>query len=178
MEELTLAYLDGEFLDRKPIRSMIEEIMDRLERSSIEKSSMLRFKILLKDIGNNRHRVHSILQRIKDADVGQIEHILQQLAREELLSKEQFGKIMELEEITLPVVADIIKETKIGQGLKCLPRTVVALSAKLPLLIKELQETGQARVRNELAGILEELYRQEGIPYERYNKLKKDNNIW
>jgi len=178
LEELTHAYFLDEFLEGKPIQPMIEGIMRRLESSSIAKSSLLRFKTLLKDVNNNRHRVYSILQRIKDADdADNILLALQQLAREELLSEEQYQKIAGLEEITLPNVADIIKETKVGQGLKCLPRTVVGLSAKIPLLVKELKETGHACVRNELAGVLEELYRQEGIPFKQYYRLKKDNNI-
>ncbi len=178
LEELTHAYFLDEFLEGKPIQPMIEGIMRRLESSSIAKSSQLRFKTLLKDVNNNRHRVYSILQRIKDADdADNILLALQQLAREELLSEEQYQKIAGLEEITLPIVADIIKESKVGQGLKCLPRTVVGLSAKIPLLVKELKETGHACVRNELAGVLEELYRQEGIPFKQYFRLKKDNNI-
>ena len=50
--------------------------------------------------------------------------ILKQLAREELLSEEQYLKLAQIgiEELTSSRLADIIKETKIGQGRKFLPR--------------------------------------------------------
>ena len=104
-------------------------------------------------------------------------HVLQQLAKEELLSQEQFKKIMELDDKTLPAVADIIIETKSGQGLKFLPRTIVGLSKKLALLIEELGKTGMSRVKRELEGVIDELLRQGGVTLEQYLKIKEDNNI-
>ena len=59
---------------------------------------------------------------------------LHQLAREEPLSPNQYKKLSELEEITLPAIANIIKETKFGYGIEFLPRTIGNLSKKLPLL--------------------------------------------
>ena len=46
--------------------------------------------------------------------------ILKQLAREELLSEEQYLKLAQIsvDELTSSILADIIKETKIGQGIK------------------------------------------------------------
>ena len=178
LEKLVHTYFRKDFLDGEPILPMIEEILRRLEDSNIAKSSQQRFKTLLKDVENNRYRVHSVLTRLKEVEEDRdIKHVLQQLAKEELLSEEEFQKIVELEEVALPIVADIIKESKTGQGIKFLPRTVVGLTAKLPLLEKELKETGLTSVRDELSAVLEELYRQEGIPYQHYFTLKKDNNI-
>ena len=53
-----------------------------------------------------------------DGDKDRIADVLRQLARKELLSDEQLAEIMELEKISLSTIADIIKETKTGQGLK------------------------------------------------------------
>ena len=135
--------------------------------------------MLLNDIKRNRHRVYSILIRLQNVldDKDRIKDVLRQLAREDLLSEEQFEQIMEIEEFSLPAVADIVKGTKTGQGLKFLPRTIVGLTAKLPLLLQELQETGQSRVKNELAGVLEEPLRRGGISLKRYQHIKHENNI-
>ena len=104
-------YFADDFLDGKPVLPMIEDIARRLESTSILKSSQQRFKTLLKDIGTNRHRVHSVLTRLKEVkEEHDVQHVLQQLAREELLSEDEFQRILELEEITLPIVADIIRD--------------------------------------------------------------------
>ena len=72
-------------------------------------------------------------------------------------------KLREVEEITLPAIANVNKETKIGYGIEFLPRSIDNLFKKSPLLIIELTETGLSRARNELAAVLEELLRQGGI---------------
>ena len=87
--------------------------------------------MLVDDINNNRYRVRSILTRLSNSQ-DDIKTIAKVLAREELLSKEQFEKLTELEELDLPAVALIIKDTKIGRGIKFLPR-------KLSDLVKSLQ---------------------------------------
>ena len=116
---------------------MINEITRRLENSPIARSKQHRLKILLIDIKKNRYRVYSILLRLNgvQGDEDMMANALQQLAREELLSPDQYKKLNELEGITLSAIADIIKETKIGYGIKFLPRTIGDLSKKLPLLI-------------------------------------------
>ena len=135
--------------------------------------------MVLSDIKNNRYRVYSILTRLNDADddKDRIKDALQQLAREDLLSDEQFEQLMELEDLSLPAVADIIKETKVGQGLKFLPQTLSALTKKLLPLLEELVKTGHSRVRNEVSGVLEELLRRGGISLYRYQALKEEHNI-
>ena len=106
--------------------------------------------------------MHSILLRLNDVqDAQDISNVLQQLTREELLSSlDHYEKLREFEEITLPAVANLMKDTKIGYGIEFLPRTIGNLSKNLPLLIIELTETGSSRARNEL---LEELLRQGSI---------------
>ena len=56
--------------------------------------------------------------------------ILKQLAREELLSEEQYLKLAQIrvDELTSSRLADIIKETKIGQGIKFLLRKLSDLT--------------------------------------------------
>ena len=76
----------------------------------------------------------------------------------------------------LQSIADIIKETKIGQGLKFLPRKMNDLTKSLQLLRDELAETEKSTARNTLASVLEELRRQKGSTLENYRSIKEDNN--
>ncbi len=180
LEKLVYTFFNEDFLHGlygKPILPMIEEIMSALESSSIAKSSMQRLRSLLNDIKNTRYRVKSVMERVKNANGDDQLHVLQQLAKEELLSDEQFQKMIELEDMTMPAVVDIIKETKTGQGLKFLPRSIVGLSKKLPILIEELVKTGMSRVKRELSGVFEELLRQGGVTLKQYLQIKEDNNI-
>ena len=90
----------------------------QLEGSLITKSKQHRLKMLLNDIYSNRYRLQTILTRLDDAqNARDISNILEQLVREEMLSHEQYEKLVELEELELPSVVEIIKETKMGQGL-------------------------------------------------------------
>ena len=53
---------------------------------------------------------------------------LKRLYREELLSEEQFEKLSALDDLAdLEAVTDIVKGTKVGQGLKYLRRTLDGL---------------------------------------------------
>ena len=74
------------------------------------------------------------------------------------MSEEQFKKLSALEDLTdLEAVTEIVKDTKVGQGLKCLPRTLDGLHKSWQLLPEELDETGIAMIINRLAAVLQEL---------------------
>ena len=104
--------------------------------------------------------------------------ILKRLTREELLSEEQFKKLSTLEDFTdLEAVADIVQDTKVGQGLKFLPRMLVALHQSWQILQKELGETGSGMIRNRLAAVLQEVNRRKIISDKLDVTLKDDNNI-
>ena len=89
--------------------------------------------------------------------------ILKQLAAEELLSPEQFEQLSELEEMDLPTIAVVIKDTKAGQRLKFLPRILNDLKQQLHIYLKDLVETGQSEVRKQVAAVLEELLKHSAI---------------
>ena len=150
-----------------------------MESSHNARSKKHRLKTLLNDIKKNRYRVYSILLRLNDVqgDEDLTTNALQQLAREELLSLNQYKKLRELEEITLSAIANIIKETKSVYGIEFLPRTIGNLSKKLPLLVTELTEIGSSRARNELAAVLQVLLRQGNISLARYTSIKDDHDI-
>ena len=114
--------------------------------------------MLLDDINSNRHRVQSIFTRLNDSqDKNEILFILEQLVREELLPLEQFEQLSELEDMDLPAIALAIKDTKIGKGIKFLPRKLSDWKDNLQAWLEELVEMGKTEVDNKVAAVLEEL---------------------
>ena len=110
-------------LQKKTRWIKIDEVRKKLEGSAIPKSKQHRLKMLLDDISQNRYRVQSILRRLADAeDEGQLSFTQEQLASEELLS--ELSEALQNDDLYSSQVAGVIKNTKVGQGLKFLPRKV------------------------------------------------------
>ena len=61
-------FLIDEFQEGKPLLPIIEEQRQTLEASPASLSKLLRVKMLLCDINNNRRRVQELFQRIDDAE--------------------------------------------------------------------------------------------------------------
>ena len=59
------------------------------------------------------------------------------------MSPEQYEKINAAAALDLTAIADIIKDTKVGRGLKFLPRTIDDLKTKLQLLLTEVTKSGR-----------------------------------
>ena len=82
-----LLYLDllaGKFLIdefQEPLLPLIEEQRLKLEASPASLTKLLRVKMLLSDINNNRRRVHELFQRVDDAEDNE-EDIWKLLARQ------------------------------------------------------------------------------------------------
>ena len=170
LEELIDVYLLDEFIDgEKPIREKLDAVRAALEQSSprIPKIKHLRLKMLLDDIDRNRYRVQSILKRTADAmgKPKEMAIILKQLAREELLSDEQYLKLAQLSmnELNSSRLADIIKDTKIGQGIKILPRKLIDLTKQLQIWLEELAKSKSSALQKNVAAVLEELLRRKDI---------------
>ena len=155
---------------------MINKLRTAIDNSSISKMKPHRLKMLVDDINNNRYRVRSILTRLSNSQ-DDIKTIANVLAREELLSKEQFEKLAELEDLDLPAIALIIKDTKIGRGLKLLPRKINDLVQSLQTLLTELAEAGSSTIQSNVRSVLEELLQRKDIIQERYNTIKDEHNI-
>ena len=66
LEELIDVSLADDFLDDKPITTMIDNLKRKLEGFLIIKSKQHRLKMLVDDINSNRHRVQSIFTRLDD----------------------------------------------------------------------------------------------------------------
>ena len=62
IEKLLEIFFEEEFLDGEPIRTQIDELLNKLETSEIPKSNQHQIKMLLDDITKNRYWVEQIIQ--------------------------------------------------------------------------------------------------------------------
>ena len=174
IEKLLEEFFVTEFVDGESIRPQINALLNQLNSSKIPKSKQHRIKMLLDGIEKNRYRVQSIVRRLTDAENEQNQKaILTQLAREHLLSPEQFEQLAELEDPDLHTIKEVITDTKVGEGLKFLPRTIRNLRYTLQSLLTELKESGSALLKSEIAAIIEELLRRNAIRVGEYENLKE-----
>ena len=100
-------------------------------------------------MNKNRYRIESIFRRLDEAQDAELS-ILKGLVREGLLSDKQFEELVEHDVSDLPAVALVIKDTKVGQGVKFLPNTMKSLREILGTLTKELIDTGSAMIKHNL----------------------------
>ena len=105
-----------EFQDGEPLLPLIEEQRLKLEASPAPWSKLLCVKTLLRDINNNRRHVQELFQHIDDAEDNE-EDIWKLLARQGLISDEQFEKLSKLDNTDIETIASILKSVKIGQGI-------------------------------------------------------------
>ena len=174
IEKLLEEFLVNEFFDGELIRSQINTLLNQLERSKIPKSKQHRIKMLLDDIEKNRYRVEQIFQRLMDADnKDEMLTVLKTLVNEGHISDVQFERLAELEDPDLNDIKEIITDTKVGEGLNFLPRTISNLRYTLKTLLTELKEGASAVVKSKITAIMEELLRRNAIRTEEYDNLKE-----
>ena len=65
LEKITDAFPTDEFLEGKPTLPIVDELIRTLEGYPIAKSKHHRLKMLMDDINNNRHLVHSVFTRLE-----------------------------------------------------------------------------------------------------------------
>ena len=152
IEELERLLGAGDFIDGKSTLPILLKAIDNLE-GLIPKSKIHRMRVVVNDIDKNKHRIVIIFNRLQNAKDKQDEqHILKQLASEELLSPEQYNQLSELEEINPHSIAITIKGTKIGKGLMHLPTKIDSLRGEL---VKYLADySGHAPVPRRLCEII------------------------
>ena len=110
IEKLIERFINGEL-----VLQYILDMCRKLENSSILLFKQQRLKMLLNNIDQTQYRVRTILTRLDDAETEEdIVYTLSQLAREELLSPEQYQKLSKDDAtLELPTIVSIIKNTKI-----------------------------------------------------------------
>ena len=74
-------------------------------------------------------------------------------------------------------LTDVIRETKIGQGMDFLPRKTDVLINMLQQLLEELVEKGGDFLKNNISSLLNELRQRKKISEERYDQLKQQHDI-
>ena len=174
IEQLIEEFFVEEFVDGETIRPQINALLNQLENSKIPKSKQHRIKMLLDDIEKNRHRVEQIFQRLMDTEnKDEMLHVLKTLVREEHLSDDHFERLAELEDPDLDTIKKVITDTKVGEGLKFLPRTISNLRYTLQSLLMELKENASAVLKSKITAIMEELLRRNAIRVGEYENLKK-----
>ena len=178
IEELIDIFKEDSYMDNESVLDKIETLLRKLDGSKIPKSTLLRFRIVLKDIEKNRNRVREIFERLTNNN-GMEETVLGQLRQEDLLSEEQTDKINAIiqDDKDLHEIADVIKNTKIGRGIHFLPRKIEDLKMSLAKSLEELVDTGHLNVKAKVIALLEELLRRHGISQELYDSIKTDYNI-
>ena len=99
---------------------------------------------------------------------------LRRLAQYKLITWGQFHKLNELETWNLPVIAEIISQTKVEQGLDLLPNVISHLKSKMVHLLQELKEHGKELVGStELQAIINELLRRGAISIQKHMDISK-----
>ena len=169
LDLLSGKFLENEFDDGVLLLPLIEEKLLALEASPTSPSKLLRMKILLDDLQNNRHRIQEIFQRIDDAEENE-ESIWKMLVREGLISDEQFEELGELENTEIQEISSILKGAKIGQGIPFLPTTLAALR----YTFGQLWKAGDGK--NKILPVLKELLRRGGMTDEQYSILLNELN--
>ena len=177
IEELVDLFDEDSFIEDKSVLDQLFHQLDKLDESKLLKSKLLRFRILLKDIERNRFRVKEILTRFQDGSDDS--HTLSMLEREKLLSREQADKIKEILKNgkDLTEIADVIKSTKIGNGLDHLPTKINDLKKALNLWLTELVKSGNNDLKQKIGAILDEMLKRGVITQDRYHSIREDNDI-
>ena len=136
--------------------------------------------MLVNDIAKNRVRVRGVVRCFNQAgdDSKSRLWIIEQLAKEELLSEQQYFKLVEIiDEIDIKQLTDVNRETKIDQGMNFLPRKTGDLINSLREWMLEFVGKGGTVLQNKISSVLNELLRRTTISDERYNELVEENNI-
>ena len=156
MELLAGKFLIDEFQEGGPFLPLIEEL--KLETSPASLTKLLLVMMLLSDINNNRHRVQELFQCNDDSEDNE-EDIWKLLARQGLLSDEQFEKVSKLYNT----------DTE-----RFLPTPLKRLRAIFGALWTEFTQNGSEMIKNKLLPVLKELLRRGGITDEQYSTSIKE----
>ena len=162
-----------EYENEQSLLPLIEERRLKLEASPTSKSELLHMNMLLDDININRRQIREIFQHIDDADDNE-EDVLKMQVREGLTSRDQFEKLSDLDGTDMEKIANVLKGSKIGQGIPLLPTSLSELRNIFGKLYKKFEKHGSKMVKTKLLPILEELLRRDGISDAQYAVLMQE----
>ena len=155
---------------------LLSKILHMVKNLPVSKVKQIRFEILLKNIDENRYRVENILTRLNRAlNEEQFLDSLKALSRESLLSRDQYDQLKSSgHSIGISNIANIIKSTKIGRGLRFLPRLSKDLKQTLNIIADESNNSSCFILKKELLAITEELLYRKSISKEGFDAIKQE----
>ena len=103
---------------------------------------------------------------------------LHSLAREELISENEFDTLYSSRnKRDISNVANIIKLTKIGRGVRFLPRTTRGLYDSLNAIVDLVPNSSNLVLKTELFAILDKLLQRKAITDKDYNIVRNVVNL-
>ena len=162
----------------------IEQILRKLTSSSIPRSKLHRFEMLLKDIRSNRFRVYDIIHRMSPilSDPNRTpQHVSdcpKSIVREGFISEDQFKSLnKKIKDLDLENVISEIKSVKVGRGVDFLPRETPDLLKKLKEWAMEFAKDGTAVLRQKILSVLDELLFRKVITNKEHKDIKEDSKV-
>ena len=172
LNELLQMFFDDNYDENHEL--LLPQIKHIIVNLPIPKTDQLRFQILLKDLSDNRYRIERILTRLNSASteeeyVDQLGH----LTGEKFLSMDQYDQLKASSRANRDIshVANIIKMSKIGRGIKFLPRTRRGLYESLNSALDDAVD--KTMLKKEFLAILDELLHRKEIPKKDYEQMIK-----
>ena len=96
------------------------------------------------------------------------------LARQGLISDEQFERLSKLDNSDIETIASVLKSVKIEQGIPFLPTSLKGLGTMFGALWTEFTKHGSEKMKNKLLHVLKELLRRGDITDKQYSALIKE----
>ena len=157
-----------------------------MRKSGIPRSKLIRFRSILNDIRENRHRVTDAIQRmatVLDKDYPSNEEdqlrMLNQLVANNIISEEQYDALKKkMEEgLKLDHVIWQLKQVKKGRGLSFLPRITSGLFDKLKDWLAEYAQEKTGELRTKLLALLDELLQRKAISKKEHKDKIEQHNL-
>ncbi len=181
LRQLVETWIEEEILGKESVLDDIERMLDKLSKSSLKKSQLHRFGMILRDIKRNRFRVSDILRQMYPilsegaGNVKEVKETLTRLLNHGLISLEQFNVLTKkMDTLDLDKFISQMKSQKIGRGLDFLPRHTKDLAVKLKKWASEFAKEGTAVIRKKVLAALDELLFRRAITNEKYKDIIAD----
>ncbi len=159
----------------------IEQIVEKLGKSKILKSKLLRLTMILKDMQRNRQRVANVLNQMglilssRKVEEKYIKNGLQTLLIDGSINQEQHEELIEMvAELDLMKLLEVVGKTKIGRGIQFLPRSKEDLLKKLHKMACHHQKNPSRNLKKKMKASLDELLSRKAITKGQYNNIKQD----
>ena len=159
----------------------IEQIVEKLGKSKILKSKLLRLTMVLKDMRRNRQRVANVSNQMglilsaRKVEEKYIKNGLQTLLIDGSINQEQHEELNEMvAELDLMKLLEVVGKTKIGRGIQFLPRSKEDLLKKLHEMSCHHQKNPSRNLKKKMKASLDELLSRKVITKGQYNNIKQD----